>query len=305
MSPLGIIMKAWTDEISEATGGRVKITHYGAASLVKMQDTYDALVSGLCDLAVVEPGMTPGSFPLSEIVNLPMLFPSGVVTGQAYYELTNKYLVDTELRDIKFLWILPLSPMQVISTKPIQKLEDMKGMKIRIEGKVEDMSVKAFGGTGILMSTMEMYTSFERGLIECAFFLYNGIFAYGFQEVTKYRTKADLFCRGFLVSMNKDSWNNLPPDIQKIFEEHGGITFSKTAGIMIDQNEVDALQRLIEYDKKAGNPGLYILPDDEKTRWVETLLSVRNAWAQEKEEDGLPGKAMLEDAISLAKKYSQ
>ena len=53
----------WTASIEQAANGRVKIVHYAGESLVKAKDQYDAVISGMCDIALVDPDRTtPGDF---------------------------------------------------------------------------------------------------------------------------------------------------------------------------------------------------------------------------------------------------
>lgn len=57
-------------------------------------------------------------------------------------------------------------------------------------------------------------------------------------------------------------------------------------------------------DAKAGNPGPYTFPEEERARWLETVQPVWYKWAEEKDAKGLPGTEVLEDALRLIEKYS-
>jgi TRAP-type C4-dicarboxylate transport system substrate-binding protein len=195
--------------------------------------------------------------------------------------------------------------MQLHSTKPVQKLEDFKGMKMRIEGKVEGWTVEELGATGVTMDTLEIYTSLERGLVEGIFFLWEGVLAFGFNEITKYRTECGMFTRGFPTVMNWDTWNSLPADIQEIFNKHSGPEMSAQIGAAFDGANAGAMGAVMGYDKEVGNPGIYILPDDEDARWKAAVAPVIDTWVNEKEAEGVPAKAMLDDAIRLIKQYSK
>jgi len=63
------------------------------------------------------------------------------------------------------------------------------------------------------------------------------------------------------------------------------------------------MEELKEFDKKVGNPEWYFLPEAEYDRWKEVAWPVNEAWVKEVEAKGLPGTAILEDAIAFAKKY--
>jgi len=116
-SLVGTFFQPWTNSIEEATGGRVKITHYPSATLVSLTDQYDAVVSGLADLAMVEADITPGRFPLTEFNLLPLLFPDGPVGARVTYEVLEKYAFDTEWSEVKVLMAPALAPMNYHGTK--------------------------------------------------------------------------------------------------------------------------------------------------------------------------------------------
>jgi 23S rRNA A1618 N6-methylase RlmF len=66
---------------------------------------------------------------------------------------------------------------------------------------------------------------------------------------------------------------------------------------------LSTIEEMKKYDAKVGNPPFYVLPDDEKQRWLEKVLPVRDQWVNEMEKKGLPGKAMLEDLIKFAAQF--
>jgi len=298
------IFTPWVESIEQASNGRVKITQYPGETLVKMKDEYDAVVSGLSDIATISAAITPGRFPLSEIDLLPMLFPNAELAARVHFELLKKYCLDTEYSDVKVILDTALPPMQFFTTKPVQKLEDLKGMKMRVEGKVETWTMEALGATPLQMGTGELYSALERGLIEGIAFAYQGVLAYGFQNITKYRTVCNIYTRNFPVVMNKDVWNSLPPDIQKIFEDNGNPEVSGSYGAKFDKIVIGAVQGIKAYDKKVGNPDFFELSTAEKDRWQQVSATVWDKWLDEMNAKKLPGKAMLDDAQSLVKKYS-
>jgi TRAP-type transport system periplasmic protein len=300
-------LKPWAEAIEKGTNGRIKITHYDSESLVKLQDQYDALVSGLADIGQVSTETTPGRFVLSGIVGLPFMFPNARVGGRVYNELLNKYTADTEWKEAKILWCSALSPHQIFSNKPVQKLEDMKGLKFRIEGKVEGWTVDALGASGAELATPDLQQSLERGIIDGCFLQWAGALTFGVHQVTKYRTETNLFSRVFVEAMSKKLWDQLPDDIQKVFEENSGPEKSAFWSGEYEKDMVGAKAAITAYDKKVGNPdpNMFSLSQDEKARWVSAVMPVREKWASEAEAKKLPAKAMLAEASSLVQKYSQ
>ena len=297
------IFGPWVESIEKASNGKVKITQYPGETLVKMKDEFDAVTSGLSDIATISAAVTPGRFPLSEIDLLPMLFPTAETAARVHSELLQKYCYDTEYKEVKVLLDTALPPMQFFTTKPVQKLEDLKGMKMRVEGKVETWTMESLGATPLMMGTGELYSALERGLVEGIAFAYQGVLAYGFQNITKYRTVCDIYTRNFPIIMNKKVWNSLPPDAQKAFMDNCTPQVAASYGAKFDKITNGAIQAIKGFDKKAGNPDFFVLSPDEKARWEKAVAVVYTKWLDEMNAKKLPGKAMLDDAQRLVKQY--
>src|SRR4030042_3516359 len=107
------------------------------------------------------------------------------------------------------------------STKPLQKVEDWKGLKTLVEGKVDGWVMEALGASPIPMPMSEVYTALSTGLIQSVNITWEGAFAFKINEATQHRVNYPLYSKSFVLVMNKDVWNSLPEDIQQIFDEYG------------------------------------------------------------------------------------
>ena len=108
-----------------------------------------------------------------------------------------------------------------------------------------------------------------------------------------------------MVSMNWDTFNGLPPDVQKIFEELSGPNYSRLAGETMDGANMGLLGALKEYDQKVGNPEIYNITENDFQGFVEAATPVYEKWIEEKEAEGLPGRTIFEDVQRLVEKYSK
>lgn len=119
-------------------------------------------------------------------------------------------------------------------------------------------------------------------------------------EVTSYITMIHLYNLMFFVVMNLDTWNALPPDIQKIFDEVSEEQVKK-AGEIWDKNEVeDAALVEKEYDME-----IIRLSPEEKARWEEIITQVRDEKVAEVEAKGLPAREMFDEILRLVEKYNK
>ena len=299
-------IEPWGDVIEKATNGRVKITFYGGETLGKAPDHYDLCLKRTADITAIDPSFTPGVFPLCEAITLPMQFPSSEVAAEVWWDLMEKYMAKAECSKVKVLWVYPTATFQMMTrTKQVRTLEDLKGMKFSATSPMLAKTTEALGAVPVVMAEPDIYTSLERGLIDGRWCDWECAWTWKAYEVTKYRTdNIGLGVNTNIVVMNLDSWNSLPPDIQKIIDENTGFDKSRSCGAMFEALPDEFLPKLLDYDQKAGNPEIYSLPESERERWVEAVGPVCDDWANDMEAKGLPGKQVLEDLRSLVKKYS-
>lgn len=296
----------WRDDIEAASGGMLTINVFLAGSLAAGPDNYDAVASGLADMSYLNPEEVPGRFPLSDILCIPCIYRDAAVGAKAQHEIIMKYLADTELQEVKVLTTLPLVTSQYHSTVPLETLEDFPGVNIRSGGKMGDWEVEGFGATPVHLEIYEVRNGIERGLIDATGGTSEAAFAFGFNEVTPYRTKCDLGGKVHYIAINWDTWNGLPDDLKAIIEEYSTAEAAYDYGAQIQTAFDGAHQGLIGYDANAGNPGFYVLPEEERDRWVEIIKTeVWDRWVAEMEDLGLPGQEVLDEAVRLVELYSQ
>lgn len=301
------VLEPWCRDLEKSTNGRVKVTIYGGGALGSAQDHYDLAYKGTADIAFISPGFTPGAFPLTDAMNLPMLFPSSEVAGLVFWDLFEKYLKGKEYTDVVVLYGVPTSTFQLTTRKkPVHMLEDLRGLKIASTAIVVNEIIKQLGGVPVYMSSPEVYTSLERGLTDGVFYGWDTIAKFGHYEVTKFRTEnIDLGMNFAMMIMNKDTYQKLPADIQQVINERTGAELSKKCGALFDMASAKLREDVVAYDKKVGNPPIYRLPDAERERWRQAVLPLYDEWAGDMEKKGLPGKAVVKDMRAWTEKYSQ
>ncbi len=293
-------------KVEELTNGRIRITSYPGGVLGTAADQYDLVLTGTADMAMVSTGFLPGVFPLTEVIELPMQFGSSEVAGAVYWDITAKYLLDSDYRKVKVLYVNPTGLFNIFSTKEVKTLEDLKGLKTASPSPIEAKTFALLGLATASMPPPEMYIALKKGLIDLSWNEWEGGYVtWKTYEVTKYRIgNIDIATHPNVFIMNCDVWNSLPADIKHAFEEAGGFRKSRECGRIMDEVNEQALQQIVDYDQKIGNPPICYLPEDEKAKWKEAVTPQIEEWVAEKEAAGLPGRAILQDLQALVKKYS-
>ncbi|MFZ5642050.1 MAG: TRAP transporter substrate-binding protein DctP [Bacillota bacterium] len=215
----------WAKIINETSGGRMKIEVHPAGAIVGAGEVLDATKAGTIDGYHDYPGYWMGKMPAAPFfASVPMVMEPFMYMGWMYegggLELMQK-MYDQAGYDVKLLVLGVTHPEQLaVSNKPMEKMEDFKGLKYRTVGWWGEI-LRNVGVSVTSLPGAEVYPGLERGIIDAAEFSTPGVNkTLGFQEVTKYVTGPGMHQPGtlFTIGINKKKWDELPPDLQKMVE---------------------------------------------------------------------------------------
>jgi TRAP-type C4-dicarboxylate transport system substrate-binding protein len=214
------LAEAWCKEVEKRTGGKVQVQYFPGQTLTKASQSYDGVVTGICDVAMSCFAYTRGRFPVMEVVDLPLGYTSGVqatkTVNQVYSELMPKELADTTV-----MYLHAHGPgLLHTKDKPVKSLTDMKGLKIRAHGTISEM-VKALGAAPVTMPMPEVYQALEKGVVDGAFYPVEANKGWKLGEVDKFCTLSfpAAYTTSFFVIMNSSVWAKLPADVQRTIQE--------------------------------------------------------------------------------------
>ncbi len=289
----------WINEIQKRTHNEVKITYYPGGALLKGDKIYGGILDGITDIGMSVPAYTRGRFPALEAIPLPMGYPSGMVSTMVINDFANKFK-PKELNKVKVLYLHAHGPGLLHTKKPIRKLEDVKGMKIRAQGFTAKV-VESIGGVPVAMPQGGTYEALQKGVCEGTISPMEVLKGWKQGEVIKYTTLCYgiSYAAGFYVFMNLDKWNSLPKDIQKVFDEVSSEWIVKHAEAWDASDE--------EGRKFTVGLGNEIIPlsKEENARWAEKAQSAIDMYVKQTEKLGLPAKDYVAAIRELVKKHSK
>ena len=147
-SPHSALAEQWGKEIEKRTNGKVKITFFHGGTLAPAAQIYDSTVQGIADMGFSVLAYTRGKFPLTEVIDIPL----GLKTGVTATKLINAYykkFQPKEFDEVKVLYLHAHGPGLIHTTKkPVQKLEDLKGLKLRATGLSAKIVTSPGGSAG-------------------------------------------------------------------------------------------------------------------------------------------------------------
>jgi len=297
--PASLAFDQWAKDLDKATNGKVKARLYHAGTLAAAVQQYDAVVKGIADVGNHVLGYTMNRFPLSEVLDLPLGFPSAVVVAKMYQDFYTK-MKPKEFDDVKVLWFHGQGPGYVNTrSKPVEKMEDLKGMKMRCYGG-NARFIQALGATPVAMPMGEVYDALSRGMVDGILSSLESLESYRTGEHLKYQTqnKRSAYGACFLVAMNKKTWNSLSPDIQKIID-HLSLEQYDKFGQAWNQGDEHAKIYLTQKGVKFIN-----LTPQEEQRWVDKgAKPILADYVSRMKEKNLPGDKALETVQTFLKAY--
>jgi TRAP-type C4-dicarboxylate transport system substrate-binding protein len=290
---------AWAREIEKRTNGRVKITIYDSGTLTSPQQCYEGVVNGVSDLGMSCLAYTLGRFLLLEGLDLPLGYPNGMVATRIATELTEKYR-PAEIADTHVLYIHAHGPGLLASKRPVKSLDDLKGLKVRATGLSRNI-VEALGGTPVAMPQTDTYEALQKNVVDATLCPIETLKGWKQGEVINSITDATAigYTTAMFVVMNRQRWERLPTDIQRVFTEVSREWVAKH-GQAWDQADAEGREFVKGLQRET-----ITLSAEEQRRWKQAVEPVLDAYVEKTKAKGLPGDEFLKDAQDLIGKYSR
>ncbi len=233
-APHRFFLTPWVKRIEEQSGGRIKIDIIPANGLGGGSATLiDKVVDGTADIVWTLPSYTPGRFPKSETFELPGLFAGPVATNQALWDFYNAELTE-EFDDMKVLLLHVHAGQAFMSTKPIRSAADLKGMAVRTPSNTGTLWLKAAGANPVAAPVPAIPELLSRNTVQAVMIPFEIAPAFKVHQLTKYVTTLPndgrIHTSVFLFAMNKDTYDSLPADLQKVIDDNTGANLSIQAG---------------------------------------------------------------------------
>ena len=295
------LAEAWCKEVEKRTNGRVIVEYFPKGTLTKAKQCYDGVVTGLSDLGLSVLAYTGGRFPVLSAIDLPLGYTSGKVATAIANDFVRKFN-PKEIQDTKVMYLHAHGPGLIhTKDKPVKKLEDLKGLKLRGHGTSAKYQ-KALGAVPVGKPMPECYQMIQKGVVEGASYPFEANKGWRLAEVTKYCTAAfsAAYTTTFFVVMNKDKWASLPADIQQIIEDINKEWIVKH-GDAWDSSDLIGVQYFL------SNGGTIIgLDSKESARWAKAVAPVADEYVADMKKNGFPDAQKYVDFVkSSLEKYGK
>lgn len=208
--------------LKERSGGRIAVEVYHSAQLGEEKDTIEQTRAGVIDLNRVSMGPFNGLVPETRVVSLPYIFRSvehmhkvmdsdigaDILAGFEAHGLIGLAYYDGGARSF------------YNRNKPINSLDDLKGMKFRVmQSDIFVDMVNALGANATPMPYGEVYSGIETGVIDGAENNFPSYESARHSEVAKHYSLDEHLIVPEVLVIAKSSWDKLSAEDQALVKQ--------------------------------------------------------------------------------------
>lgn len=139
--------------VERETQGRLRLEAFTDRLLHGPLDGFKAAVAGVTDYTHAYVTYQPGSFKLLHAPQLPFLFSSPQVASLVVEELYPRHFkAEYERMGVYLAHCDCTSPYNIISKTPIRRMEDLRGLKIRVTGGLAAEIIRELGAVPVAIA---------------------------------------------------------------------------------------------------------------------------------------------------------
>lgn len=281
-SPFAQMYFKYFDLVKEMSKGQLQIKWIGGPEYIKEKDLPTAASTGTIDLFHTSLGYHSGQVPEAAIADSYPTYRSYKSEPEAYFEVRNIMApVFEKGLKAKTLGEIQVFPFFVFIKKPISRIEDFKGLKIRAAGGFAPFVVSALGAIPTTTPTTEVYMALERGVIDGAVRNLPAINTFREYEFAKFAVAHPVTWATGEVCISLRAWKKLSKEMQNVLSD-AGKEVTKLAAVHWENMDQVLMKKFPEQKTTFWDP-----PEAMKKAMTETIQ-----------------KAAVEDARKLSPKLA-
>ena len=295
--------QTWIDRVNERSGGRLDIALFPGGSLAGPVQALDAVKTGAADIGWLFVLFYPGQFPVLDSISLPLIGLDSSTQGTYalwdMMEYSDDIRKEVAAQGLKIL-MLYTNPVNFIctATKPVYTLADMQGLRMRAPAGTATDMLALWGSVPIMMGPGDVFQGLERGTLDGYIFEYTGLEAFRLPEVTNHYTEVRFYAGAFVIGMNQQSFDALPPDLQQIIEEESGRAMSLEFSYLFQADDRASRAKIIA---EGGN--VITISDEVLAEFQVEADNYTQAWVDSNQSADFDAQGYLNKLKEVIKSY--
>ena len=239
-------------ELIKLTKGQLQVDIFPAMQLGGAKENVDAVRAGSLLMTWTGAAYMSRIIPELEAVSLPFLFPNREAAFRVMDGAIGKQ-IDQKMADKNFTvlgWMELGSRNITNNRRPITSIEDLKGLKIRLQPNETHLATfRALGANAVAMDVKELYSALEQKVLDGQETPFPIIRAARYMEVQKYLSNSGHFFDFIVIVANKKSFLALKPEYQKAVRQAmtAAVTFQRANAAKADADALEELKKKMEY----------------------------------------------------------
>jgi TRAP-type transport system periplasmic protein len=220
--PQGIGAKKFAELVEQKSGGKIKVKVYPGGTLGGEQQVASAMQGGTVEASMMAPAQLVGNYKEFLVLDLPFAFANEREADLVLDGPFGKKLLEVmPAKGLVGLAYMEQGYRSISNSKrPINKLEDIQGLKIRtIQNPLYVDMLNTLGANAVPMAFTELYTALDTKAVDGQENPYATLEASKFYEVQKYMSATKHIYNPQLLLVGKKFWDTLSPAEKKIFQD--------------------------------------------------------------------------------------
>ena len=276
----GIAGDLFANKLKELSGGSMLIDQYPGAQLGQEPQVLQLVKAGDVEFCISSSANAATLSPQAGVMSLHYLFRSEDHLAKALSDpnVTNavRSMIEDTVQGAHVIGVLTLGLRSMYSKRPIDKVEDMKGLKVRVQATAtEDLMFPVYGAQTVHMPFGSVYTSLQTGVVDVAENGVNVYLANKHYEVAPVLSMTEHEANNNVIWISDKLWKSLSDEQKKWVQtaadevnmkeptmalglEHQSADKLKTIGVsVVDKVDKSGFQKLADpyLDKLAGELG--------------------------------------------------
>ena len=290
----GIVGNVFSDKLKELSKGTMLIDQYPGAQLGQEPQVLQLVKSGDIEFCISASANAATLSPQAGVMSLHFLFRSEdhlvkAVADPAVVKAVREMIDDT-VQGAHVLAVTTLGLRNIYSKREVKKIEDIKGMKVRVQATpTEDTMFPAYGAQTVHMPFGNVYTSLQTGVVDAA---ENGVNVYlvnKHYEVAPVLSMTEHEANNSLIWISDKTWSSLTA------EQKGWV--QAAADEVAKVQPARALDLEHQSATKLKGMGVKVVTDVDKSGFI----AVATPYLEKMSKDLGPHAAKIQQLISAVK----
>ncbi len=274
----GIAADLFANKLAELSKGAFAIDQYPGAQLGQEPQVLQLLKSGDLDFAITSSANTATLSPQAGVFSLHFLFRNEdhmikALADPALTKAVREMIADT-VQGVHALSLGTLGFRNIYSKKELRKVEDMKGLKIRVQATAtEDATFPVYGSQTVHMPFGSVYTSLQTGVVDAAENGVNVFLVNKHYEVAPVLSMTQHEANNSIVWVSDKTWKSFTPE-QQAWVQGAADEVSKI-------EPTKALELEKQSEEKLKSIGVKIVSDVDKAGFIAASQPLLEKLAKE------------------------